>query len=214
MQTFSHRLRQALALRGKTQADLVKATNISQSSVSDYLNGKYKPNQIKTYLIANYLNVSYNWLLGFDDDIEPDTNKELKITDIGQTVKIPVYKFVKAGSSKDAAENIEGYVQISADLDKEERQLIALQVSSDSMLPDFKKNDIVIIKECTDCKSGQDCAVFINDENAELKRVIKQNNGLLLQALNPEYETKFYPYEGKDKVAILGVVTQLIRKFE
>lgn len=213
MQTFADRLRQALTMRDKTQGDLVKATNISQSSISDYLNGKYKPNQLKTYLIANYLNVSYEWLLGFDDNIEAKSIRDLRIIDIGEIVKIPVYGRIPAGIPIEAIEDIIDYAEISRDLYKEDRQLIALRISGDSMLPDYKDNDTVIIDKRPDCENGQDCAVYINGFDATLKRVVKQENGLLLQALNPAYETKFYPYNGTESACILGVVVQLIRKF-
>lgn len=212
MQTFADRLKRALEMREKTQGDLVKATNISQSSISDYLNGKYKPNQLKTYLIANYLNVSYEWLLGFDDNIEAKSVRDLSIIDIGEIVKIPVYGRIPAGIPIEAVEDIIDYAEISKDLCKEDRQLIALRVRGDSMLPDYKDNDTVIIEKRPDCESGQDCAVYINGFDATLKRVVKQENGLLLQALNPAYETKFYPYNGEESVTILGVVVQLIRK--
>ncbi|NMC56509.1 MAG: helix-turn-helix domain-containing protein [Eubacteriaceae bacterium] len=213
MQTFADRLKQALTMRDKTQGDLVKATNISQSSISDYLNGKYRPNQLKTYLIANYLNVSYEWLLGFDNNIEAKSTRDLRIIDIGEIVKIPVYGRIPAGIPIQAIEDIIDYAEISRDLYKEDRQLIALRISGDSMLPDYKDNDTVIIEKRPDCENGQDCAVYINGFDATLKRVVKQENGLLLQALNPAYETKFYPYNGTESVNILGVVVQLIRKF-
>ena len=55
-----------------TQTELAKRTGIRQSSISDWLNNRYEPKQDKVYLLANALNVSPAWLLGYD---EPDMQK-------------------------------------------------------------------------------------------------------------------------------------------
>ncbi len=50
-----------------SQTELAKRTGIRQSSISDWLNNKYDPKQDKVYLLANALNVSPAWLLGYDE---------------------------------------------------------------------------------------------------------------------------------------------------
>ena len=50
-----------------TQTELAKRTGIRQSSISDWLNNRYEPKQDKVYLLANALNVSPAWLLGYDE---------------------------------------------------------------------------------------------------------------------------------------------------
>lgn len=55
-----------------SQTELAKRTGIRQSSISDWLNNRYEPKQDKVYLLANALNVSPAWLLGYD---EPDISK-------------------------------------------------------------------------------------------------------------------------------------------
>ena len=50
-----------------TQSELSKRTGIRQSSISDWLNGRYEPKQDKIYLIAQALGVSPSWLLGYDE---------------------------------------------------------------------------------------------------------------------------------------------------
>ena len=50
-----------------TQTELAKRTGIRQSSISDWLNNRYEPKQDKVYILANALNVSPAWLLGYDD---------------------------------------------------------------------------------------------------------------------------------------------------
>ena len=64
--TIAERLREALIAAGKKQADLVRETGLDRGSVSSYLSGKYEPKQKAIYKMAQALNVSESWLLGYD----------------------------------------------------------------------------------------------------------------------------------------------------
>ena len=69
---FINRLKSIMSERKITQSELSKRTGIRQSSISDWLNGRYEPKQDKIYLIAQALGVSPSWLLGYD---EPTSNQ-------------------------------------------------------------------------------------------------------------------------------------------
>lgn len=64
--TLSQRLREALDRSGKRQADLVRETGLDRGSISSYLAGKYEPKQKAIYKLAQALDVSEAWLLGYD----------------------------------------------------------------------------------------------------------------------------------------------------
>lgn len=64
--TIAQRLREAMELAGKKQADLVRETGLDRGSISSYLSGKYEPKQKAIYKLAQALDVSESWLLGFD----------------------------------------------------------------------------------------------------------------------------------------------------
>ena len=79
--TFQERVVEIMEEKEITQADISRATNITQSSLSDYIKGKYSPKQDKVDLIAQALGVSPAYLMGWDDTVqeEPDhyyTNPE------------------------------------------------------------------------------------------------------------------------------------------
>lgn len=63
---ISRRLREALELSGKKQADLVRETGLDRGSISSYLSGRYEPKQKAIYKMALALDVSEAWLLGYD----------------------------------------------------------------------------------------------------------------------------------------------------
>ena len=64
--TIAQRLKEALQIAGKKQADLVRETGLDRGSISSYLSGKYEPKQKAIYKLAQALNVSEAWLLGYD----------------------------------------------------------------------------------------------------------------------------------------------------
>jgi transcriptional regulator with XRE-family HTH domain len=60
------RLSEALARKGWKAVDLVEKTGVPKGAVSYYLAGKSKPKTDRLYIIAQALDVSEAWLLGYD----------------------------------------------------------------------------------------------------------------------------------------------------
>lgn len=70
------RLQEALYIREKKAADLVRDLKIPKSAISQYLSGKSQNMDTeRMYLICRYLNVSEPWMLGFDVPMERTTEK-------------------------------------------------------------------------------------------------------------------------------------------
>lgn len=60
------RLQQALDRKNWKAVDLVERTGVPKGAVSYYLSGRSKPKADRLYLIAQALDVSEAWLLGYD----------------------------------------------------------------------------------------------------------------------------------------------------
>ena len=71
--TRALKIKEALAARNMTQADLCRITGIGKSAMSQYVNGSFAPRQDRTFLIAKALDVSEAWLMGFDVPMERKT---------------------------------------------------------------------------------------------------------------------------------------------
>ena len=71
------RLKEALERRQMRAVDLVEATDVPKSAISFYLAGKSKPKADRLYKIAQALDVSEAWLLGYNVAMErtPDQKK-------------------------------------------------------------------------------------------------------------------------------------------
>lgn len=64
--TFSERLYDAMNIRGVKSVDLAKSSGVSQSDISNYRAGRYEATQLNLQRLAEALDVSIPWLMGFD----------------------------------------------------------------------------------------------------------------------------------------------------
>ena len=64
--TIASRLRYAMAIRGISQHELAKKTNITDASLSQYTSGIYKPKPDRIMIFAQALDISEEWLMGYD----------------------------------------------------------------------------------------------------------------------------------------------------
>ncbi len=88
--SFAQRLRNAISQSGMTYAELSEKTGISPSSISDWVNGRYKAKQDKIFILANALQVPPSYLLGITREyiLYPEMIED--ITEIGRDVDLKI----------------------------------------------------------------------------------------------------------------------------
>ena len=77
VESVATRLREAMQIASKTQADLVRETGISKGTLSRYLSGKFEPKQIAVNKLAIALDVAEMWLWGCDVPMERPAPEEV-----------------------------------------------------------------------------------------------------------------------------------------
>ena len=97
--TFANRLKKALTINNMTQTDLSNKTKLDKSLISNYLSGNYKAKQDNLTLLANALNVSEPWLMGYDVSFNGNKDDKLdglfnKYKDILTNDDIETIKFI------------------------------------------------------------------------------------------------------------------------
>lgn len=225
VEDFSDRLKKAMSDKQMKQVDLCNKTGIDKALISNYLSGKYKAKQDKLHKLAIALDVSEGWLMGYDVDMDREWFEEKEPSEISidnaryietttKTIKIPVLGKVPAAVPIEAIQDILGYEEIPASMLKSGNNYFALKIDGDSMYPDYKTGDIIIIKQQSDCNSGDDCVVMVNGDDATFKRVIKQEKSIILKPLNNNYEPYYFDeYEILTKpVKIIGIAIEVRRK--
>lgn len=162
--------------------------------------------------IAEYLNVSTSYLMRDDEDMlgTMTVNKDGSVT-------IKVFGEIPAGIPMEAIENYIDTEQIPYEMTRGGREYFALQVRGDSMYPLYLSGDTVIVRKESVCTSGDDCVVYVNGDDATLKRVYLRDDGSLeIRPINPNYAPRiFSPKEITElPVRIGGVVVELRRKMK
>lgn len=204
---FQRNLIEALNRKQMTQSELARRSGITQSSISDYINGKYEPKQDKVDRIAAALNISPSFLVGKTGDESPLDYNRYGILPVTKR-EIPVLGNVHCGTPTYAEQEYLAAVdsEISADF--------ALIAVGDSMIDaGIDDGDLVFVRRQSTVDNGQIAVVLINDE-AAIKRVQNSGDVLILNPANPRYETlTFQAKDGKD-IKILGKVVAFTHLLE
>ncbi len=199
---FSKKIKELRKSKKITQEKLAEMVGVERSTIGKWESTSIIPSSEMLIELSKLFNVSIDFLLGNNKPIRAALNK---------THRINVYGSVPAGIPLEAIQDIIGWEEISSDMINDEYEYIALKVKGSSMYPKYLDDDIVVIRIQPNCESGQDAIVFINGYDATLKRVIKNENSIILQPLNPEHETKVYG-SSDDLITIFGIVVELRRK--
>lgn len=128
------------------------------------------------------------------------------------SLSVPVYGRIPAGIAVEAVEDIDGYIEIEGSGKNAGRDFFALRIEGDSMLPEYRDGDIVLFERQSACDSGSDCAVRIGGNDATFKKVRDMADFVILQPINPDYETIRVSKNGDVTVEILGVAREIRRK--
>lgn len=212
---FANRLTYALTIRNMKPIELAELTKIDKSKISSYMSGRYKAKTDGLKIIADVLNVSPVWLMGYDVPMERGVDKNIDGVSFDRDVAtVFIYGIIPAGTPIECIEDIIDTEEIPASMLKGGKQYFGLKIKGDSMYPEYLDGDILILEKIDDCESGQDCVVMVNGNDGTFKRVLKSENGIILQPLNSKYSPMVYTNEQiKDlPVRVIGKVVELRRK--
>lgn len=125
-----------------------------------------------------------------------------------------VYGTIPAGIPMEMIEDIIDTEEIPADMLKGGKQYFGLRVKGNSMFPEYLDGDTIILEKLEDVESGSDAVVMVNGDDGTFKRIFKNENGIILQPLNPEFQPMIYTNEQIEKlpIKVIGKVVELRRK--
>lgn len=200
MDSFGKTLKTLRNSRNISATKLSEDLNIHRGSLSNWETGRRTPDSEMLLKIANYFNVSVDYLLGNDTDdtdlfnLKGDVRFLKKVKD-NEMVKIPVLGAIRAGLPLYADENIIDYEYIHQEELMMGEETFFLEVKGDSMINAriYEGDRVRIRKQNHLDNNGDIMAVRVNGDEATLKRVYLQENGIALISENPKYAPMFYP---------------------
>lgn len=193
----------------------------SYTTVQKWESGVSEPPLKKAHAIADLFRIDIDDLTKKDLEASRelrhsfDSNLEPMPREARYAIRIPVLGSVPAGTPIEAIEDIVDWEEIPGDAGSSGQEYFALQVSGDSMYPEYLTGDVVIVRRQSTCDTGDDCIVYVNGYDATLKTVkLNPDGGLTLQPINPQYPPRTFSAEEvlTLPVTIAGVVTEIRRK--
>lgn len=196
-----NRIKELRQERKITQSVLANYLGVAQNTLSYWEQGKYDIDNESLNKIADYFNVSVDYLLGRSNapanPIAPFSFSNIQPV---KKHRIPLLGEIACGEPIFADEDFEGFIESDIEAD------FALRCNGDSMTgARIMDGDIVLIKKQDMVENGQIAAVIIENE-ATLKRVMyfKKKNTLILKPENPRYEDLIYTNDELNQIRILG----------
>lgn len=207
---------------GKNIKLLRKKQNIDQQELADYLNVPRSTlacweNNIRTpkleqiVKIAQFFNVNLDIIYNDFNNIAPvDIDDDI--------VKIPVYGTIKAGIPIESQEDIIDYVEIPKSWIRGEKKFYGLKISGDSMFPKYDEDDIVIFEQNDDSSlyNGKDCAIMINGTESTFKKLLVNEQGIVLQPYNTAYDIMMFSKEDVENlpIKVVGIAKERRTKID
>ena len=199
---FSRNLKKYMNEYNINNRELSNVVGVSESTVGKWLLKKTIPRMGIIEKLANYFNIEKSDLL---EENSPQQS-------VG--IRIPVLGRVAAGIPLEAIQNIDDWEEISPQMAKS-GEFFALRINGESMHPEIKNGDTVIVKKQSDIDSGDIAIVLINGNDATCKQIQKQQTGITLIGYNVGvYSPTFYTNEEIEDlpIVILGKVVEVRRK--
>ena len=198
-------------LRGsKTQEKIAKELGLARATYSNYENGSREPDQQTLINMANYFNVSVDYLLG--RNIDPLDTIITKIGGFPYEVEknaIPILGRVAAGIPLEAQQEYIGYTYTNL---KPANEYFALQVEGESMKNiGIRHGSIVTVHRQDNANDGDIVVALVDSQDATVKRFKKLDNAVILMPENPDFQPIVITPD--IEFQILGVVKKVETSF-
>ncbi|WP_129409407.1 LexA family protein [Marinitoga lauensis] len=191
--------------KGLSREKLGNIIGIAGNSVYRIESGMNLPSAEVILELSRYFNVSADYILGLDKEINDDNVIKVNMK------KIPVYEKVAAGVSGIAEPGEypidEIYIPVGS------KGEFAVEVIGDSMEPEIKEGDYVIVDPHAYIESGNRVVALINDGADALVKVYRKpmDGPAMLYSLNQKYDPIILTDDLKWE--IVGKVVSLYRRY-
>lgn len=225
---FANNLKYLREKHNMDQLDLaIKLGRKSSSSVSEWEKGKYTPKIGVLNDIAEIFNVSITDLMNKDLSLETESrdgllriydklkpnrqkivyetaeqqyNEQNNVIELPTNNEVEIHGVVSAGTGEYLLDGKPELVPYDGEVPPHD---FALVVNGDSMLPLFEDKQIIFVNKTKDVRSGQ-IVIADYDQQAYVKKLIKDDNGCRLVSLNRKYDDM--PIDDNHEMSIFGVV--------
>ena len=193
-----YRIAEARKMKGMSQLDLANAIGTTQQQVAKWESGKIDPRISSLKKIREALGVSLSYLLGMADD--PSFVSVVS----SDTVPVPVLGRIAAGTPRAAFSQSDDYHDTQRGLVASHPHAFWLVVAGNSMNRLFPEGALVLVDPDSEVRSGDVGAIFVNGDDATIKRVYFEGDTVRLhpESWDPEYRDRTIDPSDPDAPAV------------
>lgn len=206
---FAERLSESLKKKGMKPIELSRICGINKSTISQYLSGKYIPKQDKVTKMAQALDVSPLWLLGYDNQAAENIWLRRNASFTENFCRLPVLGKVSAGLGIPAAQDIIDYEICDTAFNDSEH--FYLTVSGDSMSPKLDDGDRVLVRRQSYLENGEVGVFLVDNEDGVVKKFRQDGDTISLISINPSWPVRSFKGSEISRVSIIGRVIRSVK---
>lgn len=186
------RLKELRRKNGVSLKELGEAIGASESTISLYENQKREAPYSTFIKIADFFNVSIDYLFGIK------SNTELNVDNI------PVLESV-------TIENGNYFLNFLDNEESIDSTQFRLKMHDDSMESQISQGDYAVVDTDAKIKNGDLAVVIFDASPITVRKIYFKDESILLNPFNPKFESVFI--DSKDKLIILGKVIYTVKKW-
>ena len=184
----SNRMQLLREEKGLNMKEVAAQLQLPYTTYRNYEQGLREPNSETLVQIANFYEVSVDYLIGRSQNraihLYEKTTIPPGFMPLPEMAQVPLVGRIACGTPITAEQNVEQIVSIPAAW----RATFTLMCKGDSMAPRIQDGDLVAVRSQPEVENGEIAAVRIGEE-ATLKHVYVYPNYIELRPENPEYES-------------------------
>lgn len=193
------------------QQQLADILEVPRSTLACWENNIRTPKLEQIIKIAEYFNTNLDIIYdNFDNGNLVDINSDI--------IKIPVFGTIKAGIPIESQSDIIDYVDIPRAWTRGNKKFYGLKISGDSMFPKYNEDDIVIFEQNDDTTlyHGKDVAIMINGTESTFKKLLVNEQGIVLQPYNTGYDIMMFSKEDVEQlpIKVVGIAREKRTKID
>lgn len=195
----------------KTQNEVAESIKISRANYSHFENDRNEPDGEILNRLADYFDVTTDYLLGRSNVSKP---AEIKQVEKNDWISVPIVGTIKCGPGGIIYEDIEGFTSYpKSELDSS-HEYVVLNATGDSMIGDgISDGDLALIQKEPDFVQGKIYAVVVDSEEVTLKRVTKTDDSVILVPSNPKYDPRIVTGLELETFQIVGRLINIKRNY-
>lgn len=194
-----NRIKMLREKKGLNQIELGKVINVSGQALGMYENEKRDLSTENVIKLADFFNVSTDYLLGKSDKRNSDLKND-------KLFLAPVYGKISAGLPNWAEECLDGYLPIDPNLMNisNPEECFFLRVDGESMNKILKNGSYALIRKTDFVEDGEIAVVLVNGFNATIKKFTKQGDFIALEPMSDDPSIKTQIYTKDTSIKVIG----------